>query len=240
MLELFKLDQQLVFPPVEFALEEPDGLLAFGGDLSVPRLVAAYKNGIFPWFGNNEPLLWWSPSKRGIIELDSFHCAKSLTKCIRKNNFTVTLNYDFDAVISHCSSIPRNFGANPQSDTWITNDMQEAYKQLHHQGYASSVEVWSHGALVAGLYGVTLGGIFCGESMFHKVTNGSKIALLALVQFMKKHKLGFIDCQMKTDHLATLGCVDVERAHFLSLLSQYCDTEQNGAIWTTQELTISL
>ncbi|GBL03345.1 leucyl/phenylalanyl-tRNA--protein transferase [Glaciecola sp. KUL10] len=240
MLELYRLDERIAFPALDQALDEPNGLLAFGGDLSIKRLKSAYRQGIFPWFAETEPYLWWSPSPRGIIHLEQFHCSKSLKKSLRKHNFKITINHKFSEVIEQCALIPRNFGANPQSDTWITHEMQQAYIDLHHAGAASSVEVWLHDRLVGGLYGVTIGGVFCGESMFHKYTDASKIALLALVQHMKANQLGFIDCQMNTDHLAKLGCEDVTREQFLVLLNRYKDLDVHQGVWRPQEVIIQL
>ena len=238
MLELYRLDERIAFPALEYALTEPNGLLAFGGDLSVNRLKAAYRSGIFPWFGHDEPYLWWSPTPRGILNLDDFHCSKTLRKSIRKHAFKVTINHAFQRVISLCAKIPRNFGANSQSETWITQEMQNAYINLHNVGAASSIEVWLNEELVGGLYGVTIGGVFCGESMFHRHTNASKVALFALVQHMKSNNLGFIDCQMNTEHLAKLGCKEVKRANFVALLDAWKDKEIDESIWREQEIRL--
>jgi len=240
MLELYKLDKRLVFPAVESALHEPNGLLAFGGDLSEARLLSAYRKGIFPWFGDDEPYLWWSPDPRGLIKLSDFHCSKSLAKSVRKNAFEISINTAFDTVINRCSNIPRNFGACPQTATWITAEMMFAYQQLHLAGYASSVEVWLNNELVGGLYGVCVGGVFCGESMFHSYTDASKIALMALVQHMQKHHLGFIDCQMNTEHLARLGCKSVKRSDFISLLNTHKDQVISREVWASQRVNIDL
>jgi leucyl/phenylalanyl-tRNA--protein transferase len=241
MIELFKLDHTNHFPDVDFALDEPNGLLAFGGDLSVSRLISAYQSGIFPWFGDEAPYLWWSPDPRGILELDKFHVSKSLRKSLKKAEYQVTLNNNFLDVINRCSKIPRKTsGVGQVSDTstqtWITEDMLMAYIKLHEAGYAHSIEIWYKEDMVGGLYGVSVGGTFCGESMFHSRTDASKVGLYALVQHMKKFNMGFIDCQMETPHLATLGCETVSRKHFLERLRRYKDRKIAPEIWRSQTL----
>jgi len=241
MIELCKLDHTNHFPAVAFALVEPNGLLAFGGDLSVSRLINAYQSGIFPWFGDEEPYLWWSPDPRGILELDKFHVSKSLRKSLKKAEYQVTLNNDFLGVINRCSKIPRKAsGVAQMSDTttqtWITEDMLSAYIKLHEAGYAHSIEIWYKEDMVGGLYGVSVGGVFCGESMFHTRTDASKVGFYALVQHMKNYNMGFIDCQMETPHLATLGCETVSREHFLKRLAQYKDNKIASEIWRSQAL----
>jgi len=241
MIELFKLDHTNCFPAVDFALAEPNGLLAFGGDLSIGRLVHAYQSGIFPWFGDEDPYLWWSPDPRGILDLDKFHVSKSLRKSLKKAEYQVTLNNNFLGVINQCSKIPRKSSGLDQvsqtsTQTWITEDMLNAYINLHEAGYAQSVEVWYEGVMVGGLYGVSVGGVFCGESMFHSRTDASKTALYALVQHMRKFNMGFIDCQMETPHLATLGCETVSRESFLERLDQYKDRHPLPEIWHSQSL----
>lgn len=239
MLELYRLDERIVFPSLDSALAHPNGLLAFGGDLSSKRLQSAYRQGIFPWFGDDEPYLWWSPDPRGILLLEDFHASKSLLKTLRKHDFKVTINECFEDVVAHCALIPRNFGSNPQDSTWITQEMQDAYMQLHMDGYASSVEVWFEDELVGGLYGVTIGGVFCGESMFHKMTDASKLALYALVQHMKAHDLSFIDCQMQTDHLAKMGCKVISREGFARLLDLSKHKLLSPNVWKNQEILIN-
>lgn len=222
MIALPQLDRDTPFPPVHEALDEPNGLLAFGADLSPQRLFNAYSQGIFPWFGENEPLLWWSPSPRAIIELDDFICAKSLAKLARKSRYQVTLNKAFADVIEACASIPRHHpnSDDTSTDTWITKDMQQAYVQLHTLGLAHSVEVWDDNELVGGLYGVGVGKVYCGESMFHRRSNTSKLAMLALVEHMKSHQMAFIDCQLPTEHLASLGAKPLPRTRFIEKLQQ--------------------
>lgn len=211
MLELTRLTQARQFPPPSQALDEPNGLLAFGGDLSVERLILAYRNGIFPWFSEDEPILWWSPNPRGIMEIDEFHCSRSLTKTLKRNSFTVTLNHDFEQVIQACANVPRG-----QSGTWITESMCQAYISLHRSGHAHSIEIWQENdELVGGLYGVLVGRVFCGESMFHTTSNASKVAYYFLVELAKQSDLAFIDCQMLNPHLASLGCKEISRHDFL-------------------------
>ena len=228
MIELFKLNHTLSFPAAEFALEEPNGLLAFGGDLSPQRLIAAYKQGIFPWNSKHEPLLWWSPSPRAIIYADKFTANKSLKKSIRKFAYTARLNTQFDSVITHCSSVlrrdPYSIGHEDDeqsANTWITDEMLAAYKELHKLGYAHSIEVFNkENELVGGLYGVVVSGVFCGESMFHLQTDASKTAFLALSQHLVANKMSIIDCQLVNPHLERLGCISIQRETFLGLLKQ--------------------
>ena len=206
------------FPSVQLAAE--DGLLAVGGDLQSKRLISAYSQGIFPWFSDDEPLLWWSPDPRAIIELDNFVASRSLKKLARKKKYKVTLNHAFDRVIEACSSTPRK---NPNtgelnSETWITEDMIGAYRQLNGLGLAHSVEVWNGDMLVGGLYGVGIGKVYCGESMFHIESNTSKLAMLALVEHMKSQNMAFIDCQLPTDHLSSLGANVLPRKNFIEKL----------------------
>ena len=235
MLELYKVDHKIAFPAPDNALDEPNGLLAFGGDLSVERLLFAYSLGIFPWFSEGEPILWWSPEPRGILPLKQFICSKSLQKFVRKTQFCVTLNYAFDDVIQACAEIPRN-----DSGTWITKQMVNAYRDMHREGHAQSVEVWDKGQLVGGLYGVTLGQVFCGESMFHRSTNASKLAMYYLVEHMHKQGGGFIDCQMQNPHLASLGCVSVSRKEFQIKLAKYKKLKFKKASWLPMVLAGNL
>ena len=220
MIALPYLELDTPFPPVSEALEDPNGLLAFGADLSVQRLFSAYSQGIFPWYSADEPILWWSPNPRAIIELSSFRCSRSLQKLARKKIYTVTLNHAFEQVIEACSRIPRH---NPNTqevsnETWITDDMLQAYCNLHHIGLAHSVEVWQEQTLVGGLYGVGIGKIYCGESMFHRKSNTSKLAMLALVEHMKRNNMAFIDCQLPTEHLTSLGAISISRDKFIEKL----------------------
>jgi leucyl/phenylalanyl-tRNA---protein transferase len=203
------LTEKIEFPDVSQA--NSDGLLAVGGDLSVERLLLAYKTGIFPWFENDEPILWWSPDPRFVLFPDKLKVSKSMKQVLRNTSFTVTINKDFEAVIHQCSKIKRN----GQSGTWITKNMIEAYTKLHELGYAKSVEVWQNDKLVAGFYGIDLVDVFCGESMFTKVNNASKAGLISFIQ-NSNYKL--IDCQVYTRHLESLGAEDIPRDSFLKYL----------------------
>ncbi|WJG11080.1 leucyl/phenylalanyl-tRNA--protein transferase [Aliiglaciecola sp. LCG003] len=232
MISLPKLDHTSTFPDVENALVDPNGLLAFGGDLSVERLLSAYASGIFPWFGEGEPILWWSPDPRGVIFVDDYHPSKSLLKHIRRIKPQVSINLAFDQVIDTCAHIPRT-----DNGTWITAEMIQGYKNLHKSGHAHSVEVWLDNELIGGLYGVYSNSVFCGESMFSKQTNGSKIALHYLVQYLARFKVKLIDCQMQNPHLATLGCVTVARKQFLSYLKKY-NKQPIQIPWLAQQLTL--
>ena len=193
-----------------------DGLIAVGGDLSVERLMHAYHSGIFPWFNEGQPLFWWSPDPRMILLPESFKVSKSLKKTILSNKYKITLNTSFEEVINCCSKIKRK----GQQGTWITNNMITAYLQLHKKGHAQSVEVWSENQLVGGLYGIDLKEkkIFCGESMFSKKNNASKIALYYLVKKLKTENYRLIDCQMYTSHLESLGAQEIPRHEFLKYL----------------------
>jgi len=208
------LSNSIWFPNPEDAAE--DGLLAVGGDLSVKRLMHAYRSGIFPWFEDGQPILWWSPNPRMILFLEKFKVSKSLQKTIKKKIFNVTFNTCFSEVIKNCSQIKRN----GQHGTWITSSMEEAYINLHQLGFATSVEVWIDEELVGGLYGVDLADkkIFCGESMFSKVSDASKVAFYNLVEILKLKNYQFIDCQMYTVHLESLGAEEIPRKDFLKAL----------------------
>jgi leucyl/phenylalanyl-tRNA--protein transferase len=204
------LTQKIEFPKVTEASSE--GLLAVGGDLSSERLIHAYANGIFPWFEKEEPILWWAPDPRFVLFPEELKVSKSMRQVLKKKQFKVTVNKDFSSVIVHCASAKRE----GQLGTWITEDMIAAYIKLHKMGYAKSVEVWENGNLVAGLYGVDLGNkLFCGESMFTKVSNGSKLGLITFIQ-NSDYKL--IDCQLHTNHLASLGAKHITRAQFHQFL----------------------
>lgn len=225
-IQLYRLIDNDQFPHPDLALDEPNGLLAYGGDLSVERLVTAYENGIFPWFSEGEPLLWWSPNPRGVLLLDDYHCTRSLAKLIRQDKYQIHFNTQFEQVIRHCANAKRS-----DKGTWITEDMILAYISLHRAGFAHSVEILtSDDVLVGGLYGVGLGKVFCGESMFHTEANTSKLAFHALVRHMQKHGSRFIDCQMQTPHLATFGTGEIPRKEFLLLLDHEL-TRSTGSIW---------
>jgi leucyl/phenylalanyl-tRNA---protein transferase len=209
---IFRLLDEAVFPPPDYA--DPSGLIAVGGDLSSERLLEAYRLGIFPWYSEDQPILWWSPDPRFVLELEDFHVSRSLRKTLRKRIFQVTLDRAFEEVITACAAVPRE----GQNGTWITPEMQEAYIHLHGLGYAHSVETWLEGDLVGGLYGVSLGKGFFGESMFHRKTDASKVALTVLVEKLKSWKFHFIDAQMSTDHMKSLGAKEISRRIFLKQL----------------------
>ena len=210
------LSNSIWFPNPEEA--DKEGLLAFGGDLSVKRLMHAYRSGIFPWFDDYQPILWWSPNPRMIMFLDDFKVSKSLEKIIHKNKFTITYNTCFREVIRNCSQIKRE----GQQGTWITSQMQEAYLQLHELGLATSVEIWLGDELVGGLYGIDLidKKVFCGESMFSKVSDASKVGFYYLVAQLKAKNYQLIDCQMYTTHLERLGAKEIPRNEFLKHLNR--------------------
>ncbi len=203
------------FPPPEQALEDPNGLLAIGGTLSRTRLVAAYRRGIFPWYGDGQPLLWWTPDPRAVLLPERLRVSRSLEKRMRNGGFLVTWNTDFAAVIDACAA-PRD-GA---TDTWITSAMRAAYLDLHHDGRAHSVEVWRDQALVGGLYGVLMGTVFFGESMFSRERDASKIALVRLIRSLQARGLSLVDCQVPSDHLRRLGAEEIPRTAFQRLLQQ--------------------
>ncbi|WP_300485356.1 leucyl/phenylalanyl-tRNA--protein transferase [Flavobacterium sp.] len=209
---MYFLTKELYFPPVT----ETDfsGILAVGGDLSTERLLLAYNSGIFPWFEDGEPITWWAPDPRMVLLLDELNISKSMRNVLNRNIFTVTFNRDFRAVISNCQSIKRE----GQNGTWITGDMIEAYCKLHELGHAQSVEVWQDEQLVGGLYGVDLGHIFCGESMFAKVSNASKVAFIKLVEYLKANNYLLLDCQVYNEHLESLGAFEVNRESFMKVL----------------------
>jgi leucyl/phenylalanyl-tRNA--protein transferase len=198
------------FPPVEQALDEPNGLLAAGGDLSPDRLLDAYSRGIFPWFNDEDPVLWWSPDPRMVLFPRDLHISRSLQRVIRSGGFSVTLDRAFTAVVSGCAAPRAN-----QPGTWITDDMRVAYSRLAELGYAHSVEVREDEELVGGLYGVAMGRVFYGESMFSRRSNASKVALAYLARQLERWKFVVIDCQMATGHLASLGAREIPRAEFL-------------------------
>ena len=212
---MYFLLKELFFPDVTEA--DRDGILAVGGDLSPERLLLAYQSGIFPWFDSDDPILWWAPHQRMVLFPDELVASKSMRSILRKEIFTVTFNKDFRSVISNCSQIRRN----GQRGTWITNEMIEAYVKLHELGFAKSVEVWQNNELVGGLYGIDLGHVFCGESMFSKVSNASKVAFITLVENLKIRKYKLIDCQVHNDHLESLGAREIERAEFMKIFTRF-------------------
>ncbi|MDH3322834.1 MAG: leucyl/phenylalanyl-tRNA--protein transferase [Flavobacteriaceae bacterium] len=214
------LGKEIIFPNVESA--SPEGIVAIGGDLSPQRLALAYNSGIFPWYNQGEPIVWYSPDPRMVLFPERLKISKSMRKVLRDQVFEITFNQNFKEVISNCKITSRK----DQEGTWITDDMQEAYIKLHEAGLAKSVEVWQNKQLVGGLYGIDLaqsdsvhGHVFCGESMFSKVSNASKAAFIYLVQKLEKEKYKLIDCQLYTDHLASLGAEEISRAAFINVLN---------------------
>lgn len=214
------------FPPVSRALAEPSGLLAAGADLSVPRLIEAYRNGIFPWFNRDQPILWWSPNPRMVLFPSELRVSRSLSKTLRKARFEVRADTAFRQVIEFCRA-PRA----GLDGTWITDEMAEAYTALHRAGVAHSVESWLDGELVGGLYGVALGRAFFGESMFARVTDASKVALVTLVRQLGRWDFGLIDCQMNTAHLASFGAREISRAEFTRRLRELVHYDPIPAPW---------
>ena len=210
---MYRLTDALLFPSPEQASDE--GIVAVGGDLKPERVMLAYRKGIFPWFESDDFLLWWSPDPRMVLFPDQVKISKSMRAVLRKKQFEVTFNNAFDDVVEACAKVKR-FG---QNGTWITPGLMEVYSTLHTQGHAHSVEVWEEGVLVGGLYGIDLGTVFCGESMFSKANNASKVALISLAKELKKNKYKLIDCQVPTQHLVSMGAESIPRAEFLTYLS---------------------
>ena len=213
LMAVYELSEEIVFPNPE--LSEEDGLLAFGGDLSIDRLLLAYSNGIFPWYNEGEPILWWSPKPRFVLKPDEIKISKSMKKIMKKGEFEVTFNNDFKGVISNCKAMREN-----NEGTWITDEMKEAYINLFNNGFALSVETYLDGELVGGLYGVVIGRCYFGESMFSKVSNASKIALITLAERLKELNFEFIDCQVYTPHLESMGAKMVEWDEFKAMLDK--------------------
>ncbi len=211
---VYSLTDDIYFPPPHFS--NPDGILAIGGDLSPQRLLLAYHMGIFPWYSEWEPIVWWSPDPRCILPLSSLKISKSMRQVLRKDSFQVTFDQAFGKVLYQCRSMRRK----GQRGTWITLEMEEAYQNLHQMGYAHSVEVWQEGQLVGGLYGVSVGRCFFGESMFSAVSNASKVAFVHLVHFLDARGFTWIDCQVYNDHLGSLGAIEVPRTTFLQMLEK--------------------
>jgi len=216
-----------VFPPLEKALVEPNGLLAAGGDLDPQRILAAYRRGIFPWYSAGDPILWWSPDPRMVLLPDELRISRSLAKTLRNARYEVRLDTAFDGVVHACAGKPRE----GQSGTWITAGMQAAYLELHRRGHAHSVETWVDGRLVGGLYGIAIGRAFYGESMFADMRDASKIALAHLCAHLKRRGFGIIDCQMETTHLASLGARPIPRRDFAERLDRLCATGDGPASW---------
>ncbi len=206
------------FPDPATAETAPDGLLAMGGDLTLPRLVSAYRQGIFPWYSQGQPILWWSPDPRMVLFPEELHLSRSLRKELRKRRFEITFDRNFEAVIRACAA-PRH----PGEGAWLTHEMILAYETLHERGMAHSVEAWQEGQLVGGLYGVQQGSLFFGESMFSRVSNASKVAFVHLVRSLQQHGCPLIDCQVYTPHLESLGATLIPRTRFLELVKRHID-----------------
>ncbi|MCP4457243.1 MAG: leucyl/phenylalanyl-tRNA--protein transferase [Cytophagales bacterium] len=208
---IYQLTNEIIFPPVDGAEE---GVVAVGGDLSIERLELAYHSGIFPWYSEGQPIIWWSPDPRFVLFPERLKISKSMKQVLRNHTFEITYNQDFEQVISNCKQITRK----GQESTWITSEMRRAYISLHKVGMAKSVEVWSQDELVGGLYGVDLGTIFCGESMFSKVNNASKIAFITFTKEFQRRGGTLIDCQIYTNHLAGMGAEEIPRKKFFEFL----------------------
>ncbi len=213
------LHEDTPFPPLACALADPNGLLAAGGSLTAARLLEAYRLGIFPWFSDGQPILWWSPDPRMVLIPQAFAAKRSLAKVLRNKAYEIRCDTAFEPVMRACAGTPRE----GQDGTWITEDMISAYVQLHRQGYAHSIETWIGGELVGGLYGLAIGRMFYGESMFSHATDASKIAFAHLCAFLAEQECGMIDCQMNTDHLASLGGHEIARAQFVQRLNALVD-----------------
>ena len=225
-IEIPWLGREITFPPVASALDSPNGLLAAGGDLTPQRLLAAYSQGIFPWYSGNEPILWWSPDPRTVLFPAELKISRSLAKTLRNSRYSIRFDGDFDAVMTACAAL-----RNGQPGTWITKEMREAYGRLHRMGHAHCVETWIDDQLAGGLYGVALGRAFFGESMFSIVRDGSKLALVALVRHLQQQGFSVIDCQVHSSHLASLGARSIPRREFSDLLRELINFPAIPAIW---------
>ena len=223
------------FPDPSLALSEPNGLLAVGGDLSPNRILNAYRNGIFPWFSEGEPILWWSPAPRAVIFPKDIKVSKSLKKSIRKGSYQITLDQAFDEVVNKCSQ-PRIIDGDVEDGTWITDEMKQAYGELHRAGFAHSVEAWFKGELVGGLYGISMGKVFFGESMFTRKTDASKVAFVTLVHQLINWDFELIDCQIASNHLSRFGAVDIPRTQFMDYLDQYAEPiDSHQGVWNLEQ-----
>lgn len=225
---------KLIFPDTSSALDEPDGLLAAGGDLSPKRLVAAYKHGIFPWFSQDDPILWWSPNPRCVLFPEQIHISRSMRKHLKKGRYRVSFDEAFADVIQACASTRQE-----STGTWISPEIQEAYIELYQQGVAHSVEVWDNEQLIGGLYGLGIGKLFFGESMFSFQVNASKVAFIALCKQLKIWGYPLIDCQVHNDHLESLGATNIPRDEFIHYIRQYIDTETHHP-WSFSEHSATL
>ena len=210
------LNDKLVFPPVEMAT--PEGIIAIGGDLGTERLLLAYRSGIFPWYNQDEPIVWWSPDPRFVLFPDKLRVTKSMQSVLNNGSFRFTINRAFSKVLQNCKTITRQ----GQEGTWITPAIEQAYTKLHELGYAHSAEAWMNGELAGGLYGIRLGNVFFGESMFSKVSNASKFAFIQLIKYLQQEGVVLIDCQVYTTHLESLGAGMIDRKDFMQFISAHC------------------
>lgn len=227
-------DRPEAFPPVEHALHEPDGLLAAGGDLATARLLAAYRRGIFPWYEEGQPLLWWSPDPRCVFRKADLHLSRRFRKEVRSSSFEVRTNTAFAEVIRACAG-PRRY----HHGTWITRDMLAAYERLHAEGWAHSIEIWSGKRLVGGLYGLAIGRAFFGESMFSAQTNASKYALLYMDRLLRTDTFGVLDCQVQSSHLLRMGAVTISRSRFVTMLDELCAPPDPFEKWPVDPVNTS-
>jgi leucyl/phenylalanyl-tRNA--protein transferase len=223
---VYRLSAEPVFPDPELA--EPDGLLAVGGDLSIPRLLSAYRQGIFPWYGEGEPVLWWSPDPRLVLDPRRIGISKSLARTLKLTSFRITFDAAFPDVIERCAGAERR----GQPGTWIVPAMREAYVRLHRAGFAHSVEAWRDGVLAGGLYGVSLGKVFFGESMFALQRDASKVCLAYLAAVLRVWEFDFIDCQVTTAHLLSMGALEIRRAVFLERLQRALQAPDRAGLWS--------
>jgi len=228
----FLLNDKCVFPDTEYALQSPNGLLAVGGDLSPQRLIAAYRNGIFPWYSEPDPILWWAPDPRAVLFLGDLKVSRSLAKSIRNRNYQVWINKDFAQVIENCADSRKL-----TDGTWITEPMKTAYQQLHENGLAHCISVYHNKELIGGLYGISMGKFFFGESMFSKLTDASKVALYYLVHYLEKHQFLMIDCQVPNAHLTSLGSKNISRKKFSKYLQDWVEYPQADNMWQKHNLT---
>ena len=229
------LERDDPFPPLERALKHPNGLLAAGADLSPERLLGAYRRGIFPWYSEGEPLLWWSPDPRMVLIPSELKISRSLAKTLRNRTYEISFDGAFAEVLRGCATRGADAAATDEAATWITLDMREAYQRLHELGYAHSVETWIDGKLAGGLYGVAIGRMFYGESMFTRVRDASKIAMVHLVRHLERQGCGMIDCQMHTGHLVSLGARAIPRSKFSLSVQELVDYAATPMQWNTAE-----
>jgi leucyl/phenylalanyl-tRNA--protein transferase len=223
---LSSVDPAERFPPVSAALREPNGLLAAGGDLGPQRLLAAYRRGIFPWYEQGQPILWWSPDPRSVLRPGAVKVSRSLRRSLIKGGFELRVDSAFAAVVAGCAA-PRHYGG----ATWITPEMAAAYTNLHRLGWAHSFESWLDGRLAGGLYGVAIGRVFFGESMFTRVTDASKVALVRMCEYLRERSFELIDCQVANAHVTSLGATTIPRAKFLAVLDEHCDPSGTPGPW---------